>query len=70
MTHKIRLLVWTQISNSCPTSRKIFNYVGYSDEVLGEKLEWVHRKSKHVLISKDEKFIYIPLLDNLAQLFK
>ena len=48
--------------------KKNFNYAGYSEEVLGEKLERVRRKNKRVLISKDEKFIYIPLLDSLAQL--
>lgn len=49
--------------------KKNFNYVGYSEEVLGEKLERVRRKNKRVLVNKDEKFIYIPLLDSLAQLF-
>lgn len=31
--------------------KKNFNYVGYSEEVLGEKLERVRRKNKRVLIS-------------------
>jgi hypothetical protein len=49
--------------------KKNLNYVGYREEVLGTKIQRAHKKNKRVLLSKEESFIYIPILDSLAQLF-
>lgn len=43
--------------------------MNYKEEGLGNKIKRVQKKNKRVLVTKEESFIYIPLLDSLAQLF-